>query len=148
MGTLKDNIQTGFLPLLEKVCLFTYFYIMCLQLVFERGGYLFFFFIFSHSGSLKRRSLPEIPSMAPIKNRRCPSHVITLHVSPATALTSDTSSHGIRGLQQRLFEPPQLEYWLLNMTNKIIFNLHNHDLACQVKLCHLFDFLIMCNDRV
>lgn len=59
------------------------------------------------------------------------------YVSPATALTSDTSSHGIRGLQQRLFEPPQLEYWLLNITNKIIFNLHNNDLSMSGEIMSL-----------
>ncbi|XP_037692216.1 cadherin-like and PC-esterase domain-containing protein 1 isoform X2 [Choloepus didactylus] len=38
------------------------------------------------SGNLKRRCPPMISSMAPIKNRRCLSHMIASHVSPATSL--------------------------------------------------------------
>lgn len=55
--------------------------------------------------------------------------MIALCVSPAAAWTSDTHSHGIWELQQRLFELPELEYWLLNMTTKVIFNFHNNDLS-------------------
>lgn len=64
--------------------------------------------------------------------------MIALRVSPTAAWTSDTNSHGIWELQQSLFELPELEYWLLNTTTKVIFNLHNNDLSVSGEIMPLF----------